>query len=192
MTDRSYNTLVHADSGPTNDGQSALKSGIISELVKRFGPIATVFASQQQLKEVRSYAAYACLSHPGRWLEVGENGYLTNQYLADVCATAQAQLFVSYATGGADWYPDHLSFMFSHRNPARTALLTANWDQPESLKTNLDPIGCAYHFAQALDIVRPDPQGQVRISSLAEDLAPVTLFQLDHRLPEFLTRQPPR
>ncbi len=190
VNDRSYNTLVHADSGPTNNGESAIKSGIIADLVKRCGPITTVFASQQQLKEVRSYAAYACLSHPGKWLEVGENGFLTNQYLADVCATAQAKLFVSYATGGADWYPDHLSFMFSNRNPARTALLTAHWDQPESLRNSLNPIGCAYHFAHALDIVRPDSSGSVRISSLLKDLAPVNLFQLDHQLPGFLTRSP--
>lgn len=188
VTDRSYNTLVHADSGPTNEGESALKSGIIGELVNRFGPIATVFASQQQLKEVRSYAAYACLAPPGKWFNVGENGFLTNDYLAEVCATARAQLFVSYATGGADWYPDHLSFMFSHRNPARTALLTAHWDQPESLRTRLDPLGCAYHFAQALDIVRPVANGQVSISSLSQELAPMRLFQLDHTLPGFLSR----
>ena len=188
VNDRSHNTLVHADSGPTNNGDSALKSGIIAELVQRYGPISTVFASQQQLKEVRSYAAYACLSHPGKWLEVGENGFLTNQYLTDVCATAQAKLFVSYATGGADWYPDHLSFMFSNRNPARTALLTAHWDQPDSLRTSLDSIGCAYHFAQALDTVRPGPNHSATISSISKDLAPVALFQLDHQLPGFLTR----
>jgi len=60
------------------------------------------FASQQQLLEIRGCAAHAALSHPGKWLDVGENGYLTNTYLADVCAAAQAKLFVSYATGGAD------------------------------------------------------------------------------------------
>jgi L-ascorbate metabolism protein UlaG (beta-lactamase superfamily) len=32
VNDRSYNTLVHADSGPTNDGESAIQSGIIAEL----------------------------------------------------------------------------------------------------------------------------------------------------------------
>ena len=190
VTDRNHNTLVHADSGPTNDGVSALTSGVIGELVKRFGPIGTVWASQQQLKEVRSYAAYACLSHPGKWLEVGENGFLTNHYLAEVCAVAKAQLFVSYATGGADWYPDHLSFMFSHRNPARTALLTAHWDQPESLKGSLESIGCAYHFARALDIFRRDPNGQLRITSLERDLSPIRLFELDHPLPGFLRRPP--
>jgi L-ascorbate metabolism protein UlaG (beta-lactamase superfamily) len=190
VNDRSYNILVHADSGPTNDGKSAIKSGTIAELVKRYGSITTVFASQQQLKEVRSYAAYACLSHPGKWLEVGENGFLTNQYLAGVCATARAKLFVSYATGGADWYPDHLSFMFSNRNPARTALLTAHWDQPDSLRTSLDPVGCSYHFAHALDIVRHDANGSVRVFSLSKELAPIALFQLDHKLPGFLSRSP--
>ena len=188
VVDRGNNTLVHADSGPANDGQSALKDGVISDLVKHHGPIATVFASQQQLKEVRSYAAYACLSPPGKWLEAGENGFLTNQYLADICATAQARLFVSYATGGADWYPDHLSFMFSHRNPARTALLTANWDRPESLKASLDPFGCTYHCAQALDIVQAGEGGSVKISSAANTLTPLQLFQLDHPLPAFLSR----
>ena len=188
VVDRGKNTLIHADSGPTNDGQSALKDGVISDLVKHYGPIATVFASQQQLKEVRSYAAYACLSPPGKWLEAGENGFLTNQYLADICATAQAQLFVSYATGGADWYPDHLSFMFSHRNPARTALLTANWDRPESLKASLDPFRCAYHCAQALDIVQAGEGGSVKISSAGKTVSPLQLFQLDHPLPAFLSR----
>ena len=188
VVDRGHNTLVHADSGPANDGQSALKDGVISDLVRHYGPIATVFASQQQLKEVRSYAAYACLSPPGKWLEAGENGFLTNQYLADICATAQARQFVSYATGGADWYPDHLSFMFSHRNPARTALLTANWDRPESLKASLDPFGCAYHCAQALDIVQAGEGGSVKMSSAANTLTPLQLFQLDHPLPAFLSR----
>ena len=125
VADRGRNTLVHVDSGPTNSGKSALKEGVIDDLVRRYGSVATLFASQQQLLEVRTYAAHACLSHPGRWLEVGENGYLTNSYLSQLAASAKARLFVSYATGGADWYPDHLSFMFSQRNPARTALLTA-------------------------------------------------------------------
>jgi len=48
--------------------------------------------SQQQLLEIRGCAAHAALSHPGKWLDVGENGYLTNTYLADVCAAAQAKL----------------------------------------------------------------------------------------------------
>ena len=139
VTDRGHNVLVHADSGPTNSGRSAIKEGVIQQLVEKYGPIGLLLASQQQLQEIRSYAAHAPLSHPGRWLDVGENGYLTNSYLDELCAAAQARLFVSYATGGADWYPDHLSFMFSQRNPARTALLTANWEPPEKLKALLGP-----------------------------------------------------
>ena len=78
--------LVHADSGPTNDGRSALKDHVIARLVEQYGPIDLLFASQQQLLEIRSQAAHAALSHPGKWLDVGENGYLTNDYLADLCA----------------------------------------------------------------------------------------------------------
>ncbi|MEC4672618.1 MAG: hypothetical protein VST68_00385, partial [Nitrospirota bacterium] len=186
IVDRGHNTLVHADSGPTNEGQSALSDGIMTKLVEQYGPIATMYASQQQLKEIRSYAAHASLSHPGKWFDVGENGFLTNHYLTDIAAQARAQLLVSYATGGAEWYPDHLSFMFSHRNPARTALLTAHWDPPESLREGLATHGCSYHFGQALDIVRREPDGRVRVISEADSLAPPSLFQLNHELPAML------
>ncbi|MFO0732322.1 MAG: MBL fold metallo-hydrolase [Nitrospiraceae bacterium] len=172
ITDRGRNVLVHADSGPTNSGRSALKEGVIAQLVGQYGPIPLLFASQQQLLELRSHAAHAALSHPGQWLEVGENGYLTNQYLADLSAAAQSRLFVSYATGGADWYPDHLSFMFSHRNPARTALLTANWEPPEKLKELLAPQGCGYHYARALDLFRSSDDGHVQVTSAADSLSP--------------------
>jgi len=186
INDRGRNTLVHVDSGPTNTGKSAIKEGVIDDLVRRYGPISTLFASQQQLKEVRSYAAYACLSHPGQWLEVGENGYLTNSYLAELSAAAKARMFVSYATGGADWYPDHLSFMFSRRNPARTALLSANWDPPGALKELLAPLGCAYHYSQALDIFRARPDGGTEVVSEAERLAPMQLYRLEHGDPPFM------
>ena len=186
INDRGRNTLVHVDSGPTNSGKSAVKEGVIGDLVQRYGPVSTLFASQQQLKEVRAYAAYACLSHPGRWLEVGENGYLTNSYLAELSGAAKARMFVSYATGGADWYPDHLSFMFSRRNPARTALLTANWDPPEALKDLLAPFGCSYHYSQALDIFRARPDGGTEVLSVSEKLAPVQLYRLDHGDPPFI------
>ena len=159
ISDRGHNVLIHADSGPTNDGRSALKDQVIQQLVGRYGPIPLVFASQQQLLEIRSHAAHAPFSHPGKWLDVGENGYLTNAYLAEVCAAAQAQLFVSYATGGAEWYPDHLSFMFSRRNPARTALLTAHWEPPEKLKELLVPQGCRYHRAHVFDLFRAMREG---------------------------------
>lgn len=184
--DRGQNILVHADSGPTNNGRSALKEQIIQQLVVKYGPIALVLASQQQLLEVRSYAAHAALSHPGQWLDVGENGYLTNVYLAELCAAAQATLFVSYATGGADWYPDHLSFMFSHRNPARTALLTAHWERPEKLKDLLDAQGCGYHYARALDIYRAGQDGRVGVVSSGESLTPLALHRLDHGDPPFM------
>jgi L-ascorbate metabolism protein UlaG (beta-lactamase superfamily) len=186
VADRGRNTLVHADSGPTNSGRSAVKEGVIDDLVRRYGPIATVFASQQQLLEVRTYAAHACLSHPGRWLEIGENGYLTNGYLAQLAASARARLFVSYATGGADWYPDHLSFMFSRRNPARTALLTANWEAPEELRAKLAPSGCGYHYSRALDVFRGTADGGTEVVSTAETLAPLHLYRLDHGDPPFL------
>lgn len=188
VADRGRNTLVHADSGPTNDGRSALQDKVMAKLVSTYGPIPLVFASQQQLKEVRSYAAYACLSPPGAWLEVGENGFLTNAYLAELCRTAQAKLFVSYATGGADWYPDHLSFMFSGRNPARTALLTANWDPPESLRQELEPFGCRYHFGQAFDVFGAGPNGETLVSHLEDQLTPIGLYQLDHGPPPFLRK----
>ncbi|MCC6139990.1 MAG: MBL fold metallo-hydrolase [Nitrospira sp.] len=184
--DRGQNILVHADSGPTNSGRSALKEQIIQQLVSKYGPIALVLASQQQLLEVRSYAAHASLSHPGQWLDVGENGYLTNAYLSDLCAAAQANLFVSYATGGADWYPDHLSFMFSQRNPARTALLTAHWDRPEKLKDLLDAQGCGYHYARALDIYRAGQDGRMGAVSSGESLTPLALHRLDHGDPPFM------
>ena len=186
ISDRGHNVLIHADSGPTNDGRSALKDNIIQQLVGRYGSIALVLASQQQLLELRSHAAHAPLSHPGKWLEIGENGYLTNAYLAELCAAAQARLFVSYATGGADWYPDHLSFMFSRRNPARTALLTAHWETPEKLKDLLVSQECGYHRAHALDLYRATDTGAVEIISAGEALAPLNLYRLDHGIPPFM------
>jgi L-ascorbate metabolism protein UlaG (beta-lactamase superfamily) len=186
INDRGRNTLVHVDSGPTNSGKSAVKDGVIDTLAQRYGPVAMLFASQQQLMEIRTYAAYACLSHPGRWLEVGENGYLTKNYLAQLAAAAKTRLFVSYATGGADWYPDHLSFMFSRRNPARTKLLTANWDPPGSLKEPLAGFGCGYHYAQALDIFRARADGGTEILSAGDRLSPLELYRLDHGDPPFM------
>jgi hypothetical protein len=186
ITDRGHNVLVHADSGPTNDGRSALKDGVIQQLVEKYGPIPLVCASQQQLLEVRSYAAHAALSHPGKWLDVGENGYLTNAYLAEVCAAARADLFVSYATGGAEWYPDHLSFMFSERNPARTALLTAHWERPEKLKDLLAKHGCAYQYARALDIYRATGARRMEVVGTRDALSPLNLYRLNYGDPPFM------
>lgn len=187
ITDRSRNVLVHVDSGPTNAGKSAVQEGIIQDLVKQHGPMAMVFASQQQLLEIRTYAAHAGLAPPGTWLDTGENGYLTNQYLTELATAARAGLFVSYATGGADWYPDHLSFMFSQRNPARTALLTGNWEPPQRLKQLLAPYGCGYHYSRALDIFRARTDGGTDIVSGANALAPLNLYRLDHAEPPFLS-----
>jgi len=186
INDRGRNTMVHVDSGPTNDGRSVVKDGVLGGLVKQYGPIATLFASQQQLQEIRAHAAHACLSHPGRWLETGENGYLTNGYLSELAGTAQAKLFVSYATGGADWLPDHLSFTFSRRNPARTALITAHWEPPGKLKDLLAPQGCGYHYAHALDTFRAQADGGTEVVSLAEPLSPLALYRRDHGDPPFM------
>ncbi|HWC50627.1 MAG TPA: hypothetical protein VG453_03025, partial [Nitrospira sp.] len=186
ISDRGQNVLVHADSGPTNDGRSPLKDDIIRRLVDRYGPIRIVLASQQQLLEIRSHAAHAPLSHPGKWLDVGENGYLTNHYLAELCAAAGAKLFVSYATGGADWYPDHLSFMFSQRNPARTALLTAHWEPPETLNALLAPHGCGYHYGRALDVFSDKGHGDIETRSVGETLSPLNLYRAAHGDPPFM------
>ncbi|HJT22859.1 MAG TPA: MBL fold metallo-hydrolase [Nitrospira sp.] len=186
ISDRGHNVLVHADSGPTNDGRSALKDHVIERLVEKYGPIPLVFASQQQLLELRCHAAHAALSHPGKWLDVGENGYLTNGYLAELCRAAGAKLFVSYATGGADWYPDHLSFMFSRRNPARTALLTAHWEPPEKLKELLSTRGCGYHYAQALDRYRATPGGGIDVLRADNVLDPLQLYRRSYGDPPFL------
>jgi len=179
IADRGRNTLVHADSGPTNDGRSALKEGVIEDLVRRNGPILTVFASQQQLLEVRARSVTACLSPPGRWLERGENGYLTSAYLGQLVASARARLFVSYATGGADWLPDTLPFVFSPGRPAGRALLTAYWEPMERLGELLRLQGCSYHYSRALDIFRATPDGGVQVVDGTEVLDPSRLFGVD-------------
>ena len=51
------------------------REGVLGDLVNKYGPIATLFASQQQLQEIRAHAAHACLSHPGRWLETRQCSY---------------------------------------------------------------------------------------------------------------------
>ncbi len=186
ISDRGYNVLIHADSGPTNNGLSPLMDGIIARLADTYGPIPLVFASQQQLLELRSHAAHAPLSHPGQWLDVGENGFLTNTYLSELCKTAHANLFVSYATGGADWYPDHLSFMFSRRNPARTALLTAHWEPAETLKDLLSAHNCRYHSSRALDLYRAGEGNRIDVVAAGDNLTPLNLYRLDHGDPPFL------
>ena len=117
---------------------------------------------------------------------MGENGYLTNGYLAELCATARASLFVSYATGGADWYPDHLSFMFSRRNPARTAMLTAHWERPDALNSLLEPNGCSYHYGRALDVFSDPGCGSIGIRSEGERLSPLNLYRAVYGEPPFM------
>jgi len=180
IVDHRRNTLVLADSGPTNTGRSAVKDGVVEDLVRRYGPITTVFASQLQLLIVRIYSDVACLSHPGRWLEIGESGYATERYLVELTASAKARLLVSYATGGAEWYPDGVPFLFFNpRRPARTAFLTANREPLENLKGLLAPHGCGYHYSCALDIFRPTPDGGTEVIKGQEALDPRRLFGAD-------------
>jgi hypothetical protein len=179
IVDRGRNTLVLADSCPTNTGRSLVKDGVIEDLVRRYGPIATVFAAQQQWLEVRATCFYACLSHPGRWLEIGENGYLTHRYLGELAASAKARLLVSYSTGGADWYQDGSWATFSPSKPARTSLVTANWEPLENLKGLLAPYGCDHHDSHALDIFRPTPDGGTEVVKGEEALDPRRLFGVD-------------
>ncbi len=76
--------------------------------------------------------------------------------------------------------------MFSRRNPARTALLTANWEHPEGLKEKLAPYGCGYHYSHALDIFRAAATGSAEVVSAADALAPLQLYRLDHGDPSFM------
>jgi len=180
IVDRGRNTLVLADSGPSNTGRSALKDGVIEDLVRRYGPIATVFASQLQLVCVKVHTDMACLSHPGRWLEIGESGYATERYLVELAASAKARLLVSYATGGAEWYPDGEPFLFFNPSrPARTAFLIAKQEPLENLKGLLAPYGCGYHYSHALDIFRPTPDGGTEVVKGQEALDPRRLFGVD-------------
>src|SRR2546425_2473835 len=179
LADRGRNTLVLADSGPSNTGRSVLKDGVMEDLVRRYGPNATVFTSRQQLLEVRTTFFEACLSHPGRWLEIGEYSYLAHRYLVELAMSAKARLLVSYSTGGTDWYPDHRSFTFNPSKPARTLLLTANWEPLENLKGLLASNGCGYHDSHALDIFRPTPDGGTEVVKGGEALEPRRLFGVD-------------
>ncbi len=179
IVDRGRNTLVLADSGPTNADRSAVKDGVIEDLVRLYGPISTVFTSRQQLLMVRAEFNDACLVPPGRWLEIGEYSYLTHRYLVELTASAKARLFVSYSTGGAEWYPDYLSFMFNPSKPARTLLETANWEPLENLKGLLAPYGCGYHDSYALDIFRATPDGGTEVVKGGEALDPRRLFGAD-------------
>lgn len=173
-------TLVWADSGPANDGTSPLSDGVVDDLVERYGPVHLMLTSQQQLMEIRVLSVYAGLTPPGSWFQSGENGFLTNDYLAEVCRRAGVRQLVSYATGGASWLPDKFNFVFTDRNQARTALTTASWARMESLARLLAEQGCGYHAAWALDIYRARPDGGTDILPAGDVLDPARVFALDH------------
>jgi len=99
--------------------------------------------------------------------------------LVELAAGAKARLLVSYATGGAEWYPVHLGFFVNLRKPARTLLEMASWEPLESLKGLLAPYGCGYHYGHALDIFRPTPDGGTEVVKGGEALDPRRLFGAD-------------
>ncbi|MEW6544866.1 MAG: hypothetical protein AB1411_14810 [Nitrospirota bacterium] len=182
IVDRGCNSLIHVDSGPTNAGDNVVQDGVIDELVRRHGPISTVYAQPGQLLELRAFAAYACLSPPGRWLEVGENCCVAPDYLSQLVASARARLLVAYANGGADWLPDHPVFVFSGRNRALRDLVTAHWWPLEALEEPLRAQGCHLHQSCALDVVRQEPDGSPAVWPAAAP-APDQLYRLDHGSP---------
>ena len=179
IADRGRNVFIPVDSGPTNSGESALKDGVIDELVRRYGPIDTVYQQPGQLLELRTFAAYACLSPPGRWLEVGENCCVTSDYLTQLAACGKARLFVAYAAGGADWLPDHPVFTFSGRNQALRELITAHWWPLDELKKKLELQGCRLHYSRACDIFRERIEGYTEPLPAAAP-QPRDLYRLDH------------
>lgn len=187
ITDRGRNIYIPVDSGPTNNGDNAVKDGVIDELVRKYGPIDTVFAQPGQLLELRTFAAYACLSHPGRWLEVGENCCVSSDYLAQLAAVARARLFVAYANGGADWLPDHPVFTFSGRNQALREMITAHWWPIEELQEKLASLGCRSHSSRALDVFREGADGVTEPLTAAAP-TPLALYRLDHGEPPFMQK----
>jgi hypothetical protein len=76
--------------------------------------------------------------------------------------------------------------MFSRRNPARTALLTAHWERPETLKGLLATQGCRYHYGHALDLFRRTTDGKVEPLTTGDSLTPLSLYRLDHGDPPFM------
>jgi hypothetical protein len=185
IMDRGRNLYIPVDSGPTNSGDNAVKDGVIDELVRRYGPIDTVYHQPGQLLELRTFAAYACLSHPGRWLEVGENCCVSSDYLAQLAAAARARFFVSYANGGADWLPDHPVFTFSARNQALREMITAHWWPLEELEAKLAALGCRLHASRARDVFRPTEKGSTEPLPAAAP-EPLELYRLDHGDPPFM------
>ncbi len=184
IADRGYNVFIPVDSGPTNSGKSILAEGVVEDLVRQYGAIGTIFEQPGQLLELRTFAAYACLSHPGRWLEVGENCCVTSEYVADLAEKAGAGLFVAYANGGAEWLPDHPVFVFSGRNQALREMITAHWWPLEELKEKLAAKDCRLHQSRAMDLFRKDSDGTT-LPVAAAAPQPMELYLLDHPPPPF-------
>jgi hypothetical protein len=189
ITDRGRNIYIPVDSGPTNSGENPLKDGVIDEMVRRYGPVDTVYEQPGQLLELRTFAAYAGLSHPGRWLEVGENCCVTSDYLAQMAASANARLFVTYANGGADWLPDHPVFTLHGRNRAFREMITAHWWPLEELEQKLASLGCRCHHSRAMHIFRESEDGRTEPLPDAAP-QPLELYRLDHGEPPFLPGGP--
>ena len=187
ISDRGRNIFIPVDSGPTNSGENAVKDGVIDELVRKYGPVDTIFEQPGQLLELRTFAAYACLSHPGRWLEVGENCCVTSDYLAELAGRSKARLFVTYANGGADWLPDHPVFTFSKRNQALRELITAHWWPLNELEEKLATQSCRCHHSRALDIFRGRAEGYTEPLPAAAP-QPIELYRLDHGDPPFVRK----
>lgn len=190
LADRGRNTLMWADSGPTNAGRSALSDGVVDALVARRGKVHLLLSSQQQIKELRALSVYVALCPPGTWFQAGENGFLTDEYLTEVVARTGARQFISYATGGADWLPGDTSYVFGRHNPARAALITAAWRPWETLRDPLARLGCGWHYARATDIYRPRRDGGTDILAERPELSPEALFAVDHGRPAFLDGLP--
>ncbi len=184
IVDRGRNIYNHCDSGPTNTGESALKDGVFAKMAKEYGPIDTIFCQPGQLLELRTYAAYAPLSPPGKWLEIGENCAVSTDYLAGLVETSKARLFASFANGCADWLTDHPVFVFHRRNPALKTMLTANWWSVEELLKKLTDLNCAFNSSFALDIFRERP-GEVTEQLKNAAPKPYELFRIDHGEPPF-------
>ena len=188
ICDRGRNTLVWADSGPTNGGRSALGDGVVDAIRARRGPVNLLLSSQQQLQELRALSVYSAFCPPGTWFRNGENGYLTNDYLAELAHRSGARQFVSYATGGADWLTDALPFVFGRQNPRRTAMITATWAPASALAPMLAAHGCGWHPARACDVYRARRDGGTDILGEVRALSPEALFCLDHPRPGFLDK----
>lgn len=184
IVDRGRNIYNHCDSGPTNTGESALKAGVFDRMAKDYGPVDTIFCQPGQLLELRTYAAYASLSPPGKWLEIGENCAVSTDYLAGMVKATKAGLFASFANGCADWLCDHPVFVFHRRNPALKTMLTANWWPMDELKEKLTALKCQLNSSFALDIFREKP-GEVTQQLKNAAPNPFELFRLDHGDPPF-------